>query len=356
RMDPIKVLDHPDYSESERQALIDFVLAFKKAHIQDFLAGVRLKRSGTKSELRDRIQDGLDEGELTYEQLVGFLDSVSPWGKQHVFLYAGPHGDLQLWKDPAYVLEKMKENDQGELFNAKLPLILPEELTLSSITHDGGRLRVTAVQKREYTERTPDLDEERHLLDGETISLRAYVHHQSRTIVAFEWNIEANTAMLQITQLLGDAHYSQVAEKFFALVSGWLDIKLFSDVDIRKAIRRLHELEGQGKAEARSHNIDYRTLLGRRLSAHSASPNDSVLGEAVIDQAMENVAKHGVAHLGNFYWLEGTKPGPVPNPLDGNVHVVIVGDMGRINFPTPNSEEVVRYVLRRVRALSGTTS
>ena len=351
-MAPIKLLDHPEYSESERQALVDFVLALKKTHIQDFLAGAKLRRSGTKSDLRDRIQEALDDGSLTYEQLVSFLDSVSPWGKQHVFLYTGPRGDLQPWKDSEHVLEKLKAHHQEELYNAKLPLILPDEVTLSSITHEEGRLRVTAVQKREYAERTPDLDEERHTLDGEGISLRAYVHHQSRTIVAFEWDLVANTAMLQITQLFGDANYSQVADKFFALVSGWLDIKLFGEVDIRQAIRNLHEMEGQGKAEIRSHGIDYRTLLGRRLSAHSPSPNDSVLGEAVIDQAMENVAKHGVAHLGNFYWLDGKQPGPVSNPLAGDVHVIIVGDLGRINFPTPNSEEVVRYVLHRVRTLS----
>ena len=56
--------------------------------------------------------------------------------------------------------------------------------------------------------------------------------------------------------------------------------------------------------------------------------------------------------LGNFYWLAGNKPGPVFNPLKGDVHVIIVGDKSRINFPTSNTEDVVRYVLHRMRALS----
>ena len=41
----------------------------------------------TKEDLRQRFQEALDEGNLTYERLVDFLDSVAPWGKQHVFLY-----------------------------------------------------------------------------------------------------------------------------------------------------------------------------------------------------------------------------------------------------------------------------
>jgi len=178
------------------------------------------------------------------------------------------------------------------------------------------------------------------------------MHYLSRTLVAFEWDLDANTAMFQITQLHRDALYEEVAAEFFGLVGNWLDIKLFGAVDVRRAIRRLHELEGNGRAEARSHGIHYRTLQGRRLSAHSPSPRDSVLGETVIDQAMDNVGRTGVGHLGNFYWLGRITPGPVPNPLNGDVHVIIVGDKSRINFPTPNTEDVVRYVLHRVRALS----
>jgi hypothetical protein len=67
---------------------------------------------------------------------------------------------------------------------------------------------------------------------------------------------------------------------------------------------------------------------------------------------MDGVRKNGVGHLGNFYWLSGVKPGPAVNPLTHEVHVIIVGANSRINFATPNTEDVVRYVLQRVRAHS----
>jgi hypothetical protein len=213
-------------------------------------------------------------------------------------------------------------------------------------------LRVTAVEKREYTERTPEHDEEKETKSGERITLKAYMHHLTRTLAAFEWDLNANIATLQITQLQEDGDYEKLAKQFSQLVSAWLDMKQFGPVDLRQVIRSLHEIEGKGQAEARSHGVHYRSPRGRRVSAHSPSPRDSVVGEKFIDDAMDSVRKNGVGHLGNFYWLAGTKLGLVTNTLKDDVHVIIVGAKSRVNFPTPNSEEVVRYVLHRVRALS----
>lgn len=277
---------------------------------------------------------------------------MAPWGKQHVFLYNGPRGDLRAWKDPDHVLGVLEQHRLGKLFNARLPLVLPNKLTLSSVTHADGRLRITAVQKREYAERTPEHDEEKETNEGERVSLKAYVHHLTRTLATFEWDLNGNVAMLQITQLQREGDYEDVAVEFFGLVSPWLDIKQFGAVDLCLAIRKLHEIEGNGQAEARSHGIHYRSLRGRRVSAQSPSPRDSVLGEEFIDNAMDNVRKNGVGHLGNFYWLPRMKPGPVTNPLTGDVHVIIVAAKSRVNFRTPNPEDVVRYVLHRVRELS----
>ena len=352
-MESTTLLQPPEYTEEEQGALLDFVLALKKPQIQDFLKGVELPKSGTKPALRERLQGALDAGDATYEQVVDFLDSVAPWGKQHVFLYTGPRGDMGLWKDPDHVLKHLKASRVERFFNARLPLILPEELTLSSIAHTRKILRATAVQKREYTERRPEHDDEKEGENDEIITLKAYAHYSSRTLVAFEWDLDANTAMLQITQLHRDALYEEVAKEFLGLVSGWLDIEnMFGLLDIRKVIRSLHELERNGHPEARSHRMEYRTLRGRRLSANSPSPQDSVLGEAEIDNPMDSMRKKGVPHLGNFYWLAGTNTGPATNPLNGEVRTIIVGSKLRINFPTPNTEDMVRYVLHRVRALS----
>jgi hypothetical protein len=71
-------------------------------------------------------------------------------------------------------------------------------------------------------------------------------------LAAFDWDLNANVAMLQITQLQMEGDYEKVAEQFFRLVKPWLDIKQFSAVDLRPLIRTLPEIEKTGQAEARA--------------------------------------------------------------------------------------------------------
>ena len=109
-MTSIKSLQPREYTEDEKHALIDFLLALRKTHVQEFFRRIRLARSGTKADLREVLEEALDGGRVTYEQAVEFLDAVAPWGKQHVFLYTGPRGDLRPWEDPDSLLQHLKNS------------------------------------------------------------------------------------------------------------------------------------------------------------------------------------------------------------------------------------------------------
>ena len=350
-MTTVELLRATEPTQEDRPVLIDLVLAARKSCLQDLLKKVKLARTGTKPQIRSRIEEAVEQGHIRQETLVEFLDSVSLWGKQHVLLFDGPRQPIDEWKDAEQVHRRLKQFQLDRLFNAHLPLVLPETLTLSSIAHTGERLRVTAVRRDEFDERAPQHDAHEVTKDGEQISLRAYKRHVSRILASFEWDLVANTAMLQISQLHRELEYEEAAQGFWALLRGWLDVERFTPVDVRPVIRRLQDLEASGAPEVRSHGIHYRTLRGRRLSAQSPGPRDSVLGETGIDEAMRSVAREGVGHLGNFYWLGRDGPGAASNPLHQDLRVVIVASKGRIHFTTPNDEEAVRYVLSRVRSL-----
>ena len=240
-----------------------------------------------------------------------FLDQVISWGKQHVFLYRGPRSSIANWKKADWLAKLLKKHRFGKCLNANLSLALPTAMAISSIFHDGRRLRITAIKKREWWERDPDYDEAKVTEDGEDLALRAYVHRVTRGLVALEWDLIANTAVLQVSQLPNGFRYEEVAKEFFGLVAKWLDDKLFSIIDLRPAIKKLHELEENGAGETRSHGITYRTLEGRRFEGRSASPTDPLLGEVEIDTAMGAVRSSGVGHLGNFY---GSSRNPVGKP------------------------------------------
>jgi len=342
-----RTVGSPSFTEDEQGLIITDLLALKKAQIGDFLAGVGLPKSGTKEALRARIEESIEDGALTLTQIVQFLDSVIPWGKQHVYLFKGPTSSIADWRKKEWVEELLKQHRLGKYLNANLPLVLPDKMKVSSILHDSNRLRITAIKRRDWWERNPEYDDTGKTDEGEDLELRAFVHRVTRSLVAFEWDLVANNAFLQISQLPRGFDYDQVANEFFELIDDCLDRSLFSLLDLRPAITKLHALEETGAGETRSHGINYRTLQGRRFEGKSASPADPLLGEAAIDAALTAVRKSGVGHLGNFYW---TPTNGAATALDSEVHVIVVGFRNRVNFPTPNNEETVRYVLSRIRS------
>ena len=143
----IETLRSPVFTDDEQTQIVTDLLASEKSQIRDFLASNEIVRSGTKEEIRNRIEDGLQNGTLSLAQLVQFLDQVIPWGKQHVFLYKGPGAPIADWKNAAWLAKLLKNQRLGKYLNATLPLALPERMKLSSIMHDGRRLRVTAIRE-----------------------------------------------------------------------------------------------------------------------------------------------------------------------------------------------------------------
>ena len=208
----IKTLQSPELTDEEQTQIITDLLALKKTQIREFLARHKLTRVGSKEELRSRIEEALDKGTLSFSQIVLFLDEVSPWGKQHVFLYKGPGSSIANWKDTAWVAELLKTRRLSKLLNATLPLALPDKLGLSSILHDGVRFRVTAVKRRDWWERNSEYDNSTQTTEGDAVELRAFVHRVTRSLVAFEWNLVSNIAFLQVSQLPTGFRYSEVAE------------------------------------------------------------------------------------------------------------------------------------------------
>jgi hypothetical protein len=347
---PLKELSRQAYSKEECEKIVQYLMALKGDLIRKFLASRDIPASGTKPELRERIEQCLNEGELNYKDIVNFIDTLAPCGKQHIILYEGPESQVKKWKSDEHVNKVLKEKGFSKYLNARLPLILPEVLTISSIVYKPGQeLKIYAVERREYQERREEYDEEK-TVNEEKVELRAYILQVVRGVIIFTWDLVANTAMLQISQLPSGSRYEKEEEKFAGLVKPCLDITQFEKIDIKRAVKKLNELEAQDKPEARSHIIGYRSPGGRAITAQSPTPHDSILGERALDHALGEIREESIGHIGNFYWLAASENSTNHNPLQQEVHTIIVGNKGRINFTTSNRDEDIKYVLSRVRA------
>lgn len=348
----LEELNSSKYSEEECDKIIQYFMNFKGDLIREFLANNSLPKSGTKPELQEHVKSYLDEGIIRYEDLVNFLDLMAPSGKQHVFLYEGPESEVEKWRIHENVNKILKENGLLKFLNSYLPLVLPDTLTLSSIKYVPDKeLKIYAVERREHWERNQRYDE-RKTLEKKTIELRAYVFQVTREIIIFRWNLILNNAILQISQLPSGSKYEEAEERFAELIRTWLNLNLFQKIDLRLVIKKLHELEEMSIPEARSHNIGYRTQGGRTILAQSSTPHDSVLGEPVINNALSSIRGHGVGHIGNFYWLPSSISPTNGNPLEKEIHTIIIGNKSRINFTASNKMEDIDHVLSRVRSLS----
>lgn len=330
----------------ETEFAVDAFMAFTLPVIRSFLEAEGLAYSGNKPELRARIEKSIENETLSLDALVRTLDELMPWSKQHAYLLAAPGRGVSKYKKTKSFLDILKASEVFDLLDAKIPLLLPEELTLSTIERDDGVLSAVAVRRRDYTTREPELDETDELESGEEYELRAFIPKVTRNIVSFSWHLSSGHACLRITELPGSDDYDDIREEFEQLIRPWLDISSFQIVDVSRAIKRLHELEEQNASEARSHGIEYRTVGGRRLSGHSSNKDDSVLGEAVVDDALKNVRGVGVARRSNFYWLSNS------SGIERECHVIVLGDKRRVSFKANTTREAVQYVLRRVRELS----
>jgi hypothetical protein len=336
------------FTEDEKKQIISDLIALKKEQIAAFLDTVGQKKTGTKEAIRERIENAVEDGLVSIDSIVHFVDRVIPWGKQHVYMFRGPKSPISDWRHDTWVFNRLKRHGMQRYLNKSLPLILPEAMQVSSIWHDSKRLRITAIKKRDWLERNEKYDSKTKTPEGKNVVLKAYEHEIVRSLVAFEWDLVLNEATLQIAQLPHGTEYSTVADEFFELTQDWIDRSLFTEMDLRRPIARLHELEEKGLGETRSQTINYRTMQGRRIEARSASMCDPLFGEQPIDTMLQAVRKNGVGQIGNFYWIPTGNNNR--NPLTSDVHVIVVAPQNRINFPTPNDEPSVRYVLSRIRS------
>lgn len=340
---------------SDLKLLVDHLCALTNAEIRRFLVNHGLEAGLSKSDLRQNINEAIADEELSEQEVVDYLDEVTPWGKQHVFLYKGlPTASHDQWKKPSWVRTHLQKVGLSSLVDAPTnALVLPDNLKVASISYSAKRLRVVAVRKRDGWLRDDSYDDAGEADDGAEIKFKAYVHQILRGMVIFEWNLVTNEASMQITQLPSNGNYEHAAQEFINEVKPWLDISSLQKLDLQKAIKALHAEDDRGVGEAKSHALDYGRVSGKHVSARSTSTRVPLRGDNVIDTMMTTLRKKGVARIGDFYWdLSGVLASGNGSHAGVRAHVILVAEKNRINFATPTSEEVIRHVLQKLRTIS----
>lgn len=343
-------------SAPERDQLLVDLHHLRCDRIRGFLKEQSIPRSGAKDILIGRIDEALSDGTLALTALIAFLDNETCWGKQHVVLF-GPSPVVvpEAWTTQSSVRKHLARHHVSNLLNEKKLWVLPNKLQLSSIEHTATTVRVVAVQRREGWLREEALDDEKQDGDGNPIEMRAYRKLVTRGVVAFEWDLTTNVAMLQISQLPAHSDYKEVQQDFAQLVHTWLPIETFPSLSLSSAIASLYEAAKTSPRELRTHGVEFQAEDGRRLSGRSKRAQQRLEGHKIIDNALDSLnAADGRGEQGNFYFLfEDEEKQDVLSEDQSEVHVLLVaGEKNRINFTTPQTEEKIRHVLQVIRDAS----
>lgn len=320
--------------EEDLELLVDYLFAHRKRHVQEFLAKYGLARSGTRSQLRERLQGAFKDGTFRVLELITLLDSIEGWGNQHVFLYRASNAVATPWRKEATVKTILRENRCIGLFNRRRPLLLPKKPTLSSIAWSEERVRFLWIERRDWEERlSPDED---FFLEG--ILYKAYKQRIERGITSFDWDLLSGHAALMIQQLPSGSRYDLVRDRLKSELEALVRISEFDLLRVSRGIRHVER-----SSEARRRQLSEETKRGSRATFTSGSrKRDAFVDDPDLD-ASRTALRESSPVLGNFYWL------PVDGKLKCETHVKLYAQDQRVGIFGELDEDEVRFVLSRIR-------
>lgn len=334
--------DGDTWSDDDRSILLDLLFDHRAEVIRGFLRDHYKPTSGTKEQLRDRIAECVEAGEVSCDELLDLLDTVEGWGNQHVYLLKAPSASpvLQQFAKEASVRAILRRNNCEHLFNRRLRLVLPVNPQLASVEWNSTRVRFVWVERRVWRERRPDLDRHSNAngdrVVEDNVEFDAYQVFQGRGLVAFELDLVSGQAALLIQALPSGNDYGAVRGRFYEQLHPLLDVSGFTSVRVGRSITHLESLPG-----VRRRQIEHSTERGSRITYVSSERNVDAFADPSLNRARHAAGERVVGRLGNFYWRIQE---------DGHeIHVKVYAVDNRVGFFGECDESEVRHVLRSVR-------
>lgn len=340
--------------EWDLEAVVNFLFSHTLPPITQFLKDNAIPHSGSKRELQKRVRESIERGVLEVSSIVKLLDDLDGWGNQHVYLYTTTVKQREKWRDEKCVRANLAKIDAEELFNTRIPLILPDEATLSTVEWNRDRIRFVWVEKRTYSLRRTDLDHSdvtsdddnsaEDIIDwnetdagGGNIEYRAYEERIQRAITSFDWNLANGQASLLIHRLPTGEKYSTLRRSFEKLLEPVIPFDDFQKVNVARGIKKIAE----GK-EASNRQLEDATIQGGQARFTSRGRKADVNDDPGLRKAKAGLGET-TPLMGNFYWQT------VPNHLERETRTKLYAIDNRIGIFGERTEKEVNYVLSRIR-------
>jgi hypothetical protein len=234
------------------------------------------------------------------------------------------------------------------LINQKVPVLLPEAVTLSAVTLDTKKIQFRWVQKHEWHSRDTKLDKE-----TQDILIRGWRKHLERLITRFEVDLKTGEAMLTIpavgsealtnpdgTKQTSHSRYQKLREEFELILEPILNLSSFPQVGLKKAIANLEHSE-----EVIRKRIPFLSPEGMLFEISSTIKDKDVFEDFRSEAVRKEIPPDSPGQGGSYKWLECKE-------LKKGISIKIFGQEQRICFLVQCDESEVRYVLSRIREIA----
>jgi hypothetical protein len=334
--------------------LLKHLAAMRASFVRDLMRENGIKGlSNNKDKLLGLVGDALRDRELAWDTLIAFLDRHEPNGKQRVLMLKAPHAQRQQFTAAA-LKAALEDAGLDEAWDATVPVAAPEELQLSSVGADGNMVHVVAIGRRSYRQRVTELEGQVDL-PRDDLEVQLYERVEVRGWVRAELDTRTGALNIRAVSLPQERAQRALFEDFSELIAPWFPLDLFEPLDLRKAIKALHDDECAGMpCEALVQAVGYDDASGRKTSLRSAAANQSVNGASPqLQAAIDAVRASGEGADGNFFFLPTAMGGPPNVPIGKDpVRVIIKAAAGRLDFTKPHDRRELAHVLHRVRVLA----
>ncbi len=281
-----------DLADGELDQLMELVCTHTKSQLRVFLEAHDLAVSGSKPEIEHRLREALKNEAITPGNLAAFLNEVDGWGNQHLYLYKINPSELEKWTTERKFRNRLETAGYLDLADQVLPVYMPDDPVLSSITWDNHRIRFLWVHRRVWEQREAESDQE---VNGDLV-LRAYRRRDARAVNWFELDAASGRAILSIQTLPSGTQYATAREELLDQVRSVFPDSALNPVHLGPAASAM-----DGDETIISRQVRLETPRGGDVNLTSSGRGQDIRRDPDLRSVRAMIEGHSVPKLGNFY-------------------------------------------------------
>ncbi|MCA1701763.1 MAG: hypothetical protein LC808_00210 [Actinobacteria bacterium] len=224
--------------------------------IRELLRDKGLRISGTKGQFATRLEEAVDSGALTFDDVEAWLRRVEGWGNFHIYPFRVPDMLVRSrrWR-PAEVRHRLSDVSE-DLWDASTSHVFPEVLSLGHVSFRDRTLRLTWHQGSSWRQRSSDHDRVEDI-DGDRFEFDAYLIRRERTVVRLQISLDQGLGAVFVPYPRTDANHRAALSGVWETVAGLVTPEDLPAFDVSGIIRAADQaqLDGTGALRSRSSRL-----------------------------------------------------------------------------------------------------